>query len=35
MDINKKINNLFGTAAFIAMITLVFLVFYIALFAQV
>ena len=35
MDINKKINNLFGTTAFIAMIALVFFVFYLALFAPV
>jgi hypothetical protein len=35
MNINKKINNLFGAAAFVAMIAVVFLVFYLALFAPV
>lgn len=35
MDINKKINNLFGAATFIAMIAVFRLVFYLTLFAPV
>ena len=35
MDINKKINKLFGTATVIAMIALVVLIFYLALFAAI
>ena len=35
MEINKKINTLFGIADFIAMIALLFLVFYLVMFAPV
>lgn len=35
MDINKKINALFGTIVFIVLFTLILLAYYIALFAPV
>lgn len=35
MDINKKINRLFGTVVFILLLLLAFLAYYLALFAPV